>query len=402
MAVFAYNGIDEQRKPTKGTVAAESPRQARDLLRSRGVRVSDLKACGDRAQPTWFSRLMNGRARNQWSTSVHELSMLLHAGIPLLEALDTIAEQSRGGFRTAMLGLRDRVAAGSGLAEAMSQQPELFDAASIHLVEVGENAGTLEQVLAQLADFKQRMQQFKDQVFTALMYPVFLVMFGTAAALFLMTSVMPPLLENLQETLTELPWPTVIVKSISDFLMNYGWLLFLIAAAFSICSAIILQTENGRRAWHKVFLRLPVVGPMAVKQGVSRIAMIVGTLTKSGVVLTKAFELAAKSTENLVLRDALAECGDRIGAGEEIATALQRTEVIPPLAVRVFSVGQESGKLDEMLLRLSEDYERQLSTASARLTALLEPILILVLAAFVGFLLLATILPILEAGNVMS
>ena len=402
MAAFAYNGIDDQRSPTKGTVAAETPRQARDLLRARGVRVQDLKQCDASTQPTWLSSLLMGRARSQWATSVHELSMLLHAGIPLLEALDTIAEQSRGSFRTAMLGLRDRVAAGSGLAEAMSERPELFDAASIHLVEVGENSGTLEHVLSQLAEFKQRMQQLKDQVFTALMYPIFLLVFGTAAALFLMTSVMPPLLENLQETLDELPWPTVVVKTLSDFLVSYSWLLVTVAVVFTAVTIGVLRTSSGRRAWHRFFLRLPVIGPMAVKQGVSRIAMIVGTLIRSGVVLTKAVDLAAKSTENLVLRDALEKCGERIGAGEEVATALERSDVFPPLAIRVFSVGQETGKLDEMLLRLSEDYERQLSTVSARLTALLEPILILFLAAFVGFLLLATILPILEAGNVMS
>ena len=402
MAVFAYSGINQQRAPTKGTVAAETPRQARDLLRERGVRVHDLRQCDATGQSGFLSRLMLGRARNQWATSVHELSMLLHAGIPLLEALDTIAEQSRGSFRNAMLGLRDRVAAGSSLTEAMAMRPELFDAASIHLVEVGENSGTLEHVLTQLAEFKQRMQQFKDQVFTALMYPVFLFVFGTAAGLFLMTSVMPPLLENLQETLDTLPWPTVIVKSISDFLVGYGWLLFLASIVVAGAVLAFLRTSGGRRAWHRLFLKLPLIGPMAAKQGVSRIAMIIGTLVRSGVVLTKAVELAAKSTDNLILRDALTECGQRIGAGEEVATALQRTNVFPPLAVRVFSVGQDSGKLDEMLLRLSEDYERQLSTVSARLTALLEPILILFLAAFVGFLLLATILPILEAGNVMS
>jgi type II secretory pathway component PulF len=343
-----------------------------------------------------------GRARSQWTTSVYELSMLLHAGIPLLEALDTIADQSRGSFRTTMLALRDRVAAGSSLAEAMADRPGLFDPASIHLVEVGENSGRLEYVLTQLADFKQRMQQFKDQVFTALMYPVFLVAFGTLAGLFLMTSVMPPLLENLQETLQTLPWPTRVAKGISDGLLRYGPMLALglLVAGFSL--VVILRTPRGRYAWHKLLLRIPIIGPMAIKQGVSRIAMIIGTLTRSGVALTRAVELAAKSTDNRVLREALEQCGKSVQAGSEVADALKQTNVFPPLAIRIFSVGQESGKLDELLLRLSEDYERQLETASARLTALLEPILILVLAAFVGFLLLATILPILEAGNVMS
>ncbi len=150
-----------------------------------------------------------------------------------------------------------------------------------------------------------------------------------------------------------------------------------------------------------IALRLPILGPMLIKQGVSRIAMIIATLSKSGVELTRAFELAEQSTHNAVFREALHECGSRIAAGEEVADALGSSGAFPPLAVRVFSIGQETGKLDEMLFRLADDYDEQVKTTSARLTSLIEPVLILVLAAMVGFLLLATILPILEAGNVM-
>jgi type IV pilus assembly protein PilC len=164
---------------------------------------------------------------------------------------------------------------------------------------------------------------------------------------------------------------------------------------------LLLRTDQGKEAWHRTLLRLPIIGPMAIKQGVARIAMIIGTLTRSGVELTRAVELAEKSMENMIFKKALRQCRERISAGEEVAEALQQSGAFPPLAVRVFSVGQESGKLDEMLFRLADDYDAQVATASARLTALLEPVLILVLAVLVGFLLLATILPILEAGNVM-
>ncbi len=401
MSVFAYRGLDQHHVSVSGTVAADSPRQARDVLRSRGVIVRGLSEQGPLAQYGWWSRLQSGRARKHWALAVHELSMLLHAGIPLLEALDTIAQQHSGAFRTAMLGVRDRVASGASLADALRERPDLFDPASVQLVEVGENSGTLEDVLEQLAEFKQRVLQFKDQVFTALMYPVFLVIFGTAAAIFLMTSVMPPLLENLAETLDELPWPTRIVKGISDVLVQYGWLLALLAAVLVVAALLAVRTKPGRRLWDHTLLRLPLIGPLAVKQGISRVAMVIGTLCRSGITLTTAVDLAARSTDNVVLREALEDCGRSIGAGEDVSAALERTGVFPPLAVRVFSVGQESGRLDEMLMRLSTDYERQIATVSSRITALLEPLLIIVLACFVGFLLLATILPILEAGNVV-
>ena len=216
-----------------------------------------------------------------------------------------------------------------------------------------------------------------------------------------MTSVLPPLLETLQETVDVLPWPTRVAKAISDCLLTYGWLITIGTAASVALAIVLLRTEQGRAFWHRTLLKLPIIGPMAMKQGVSRIAMIIGTLTRSGVELTRAVELAERSIGNVVFQKALHECGQRIAAGEEVADALRQSGAFPPLAVRVFSVGQESGKLDEMLFRLADDYDAQVATASARLTALLEPILILVLAALVGFLLLATILPILEAGNVM-
>ena len=402
MAVFHYTGVKSDSTVVRGTVSADTPRQARDQLRGEGVRVKKIGEANTTSTTKKASLSLPLRSfRVQWATAIHELAMMLHAGIPILDALDTIADQNRGPFRVAMLKVRDRVASGSSLAGALAEQPRLFDPASIHMVEVGENSGTLDAVLQQLAQFKRKQLTLRNSVTTALVYPLFLTCFGTAAAIFLMTSVLPPLLENLEETMEVLPWPTQIAKYLSNLLLDYGWLLavLVIAILFSLIS--ILRTDWGQRYWHQKLLKLPILGPMTVKQGVSRIAMIIATLSRSGIELTKAVELAERSTSNRVFKSALKRFGERIAAGEDVSDALAKDGAFPPLAVRVFSVGQESGKLDEMLFQLADDYDEQVATASARLTALLEPALILVLAAAGGFLLLATILPILEAGNVM-
>ena len=401
MAVFSYVGIDANSAPVKGTVAADTPRQARDELRNQGVRVRKLSECKEkRSRSSSFGSLLSSQ-QTLWATAVHELAMLLDAGIPMLDALDTLADQNTGSFRAAILGVRDQVANGSSLAQALSSRPDLFDEASVHMVEVGENAGNLETVLGELAQFKQKQLQLRDAVTTAMVYPIFLICFGTAAAIFLMTSVLPPLLDNLAETLDTLPWPTLVAKTISDALVSYGWLLLIVAIAIVATIGFALRTPRGLEFWHRTLLRIPILGPMAIKQGVARIAMIIGTLSRSGVELPRAVELAEKSTKNVIFKKALNDCRGRIAAGEEVADALRDSGAFPPLAVRVFSVGQESGKLDEMLFRLAADYDDQVATSSARLTSLLEPALILILAVMVGFLLLATILPILEAGNVM-
>ena len=402
MPEFSYSGVNSTRSLVKGTIVADSPRQARDQLRGQGLAVRSLKeshaARSHRWYPSWAAR----RARLQWTIGSHELSMLLSAGIPLLEALDTLAAQHRGLFRTAIVRVRDRVASGTALAAAMAENAEVFDVASVRLIEVGENAGTLETVLEQLSDYKQRMSQLGDKVITALLYPAFLVVFGMFATIFLMTWVLPPLLENLQETVKVLPWPTRVAKALSDLVVGYGlWLLLGLAIAIGIVVSVV-RSKAGK-AWLDWFLlRLPIVGPMLVKQNVSRIAMIVGLLSRSGLTLPSAVQLAATSINNSVLRAALETACEDMASGKELSESLERSGVFPPLAVRVFSVGRDTGKLDDMLTRLSDDYNQQLGVASARLTALIEPVLILVLAVFVGFLLLATILPILQAGNLQS
>lgn len=400
MAVYQYKALDANQRSVRGTVVADTPRQARDVLRERELQVLQVNESTGRTSSNLFTGYSRRRFANQWATCTHELSMLIGAGIPLLEALDTVIEQ-HAGFNTALLKVRDEVAAGSSLSEAMRQRDDLFDPLSIHMVEVGENTGNLDVVLGQLSSFQRRMFQLKDRVLTALTYPAILVVFTTLATIFLMTYVMPALLENLQDTMDRLPWPTRVVKAISDALLQNAWWLVIAIPLAGIAAFVFLQTSAGRRWWHRSLLQLPLIGNMALKQSLSRSAMVIATLTKSGVVLTHALELAAKSSNNSLVRDALQECREAVDAGQDVAPALRQSGIFPPLAVRIFSVGQESGRLDEMLERLASDYDQEVATMSSRLTALLEPVLIILLSVLVGFVLLATILPILEAGNVL-
>ena len=400
MTVFKYHAVDEQRVKVRGTIVAESPRQARELLRGQGLTTQSVAEYGQTASRRRMS-LFASRHANTWAMTVHEIALLLRAGTPLLTALDTVAAQHRGGYRAALAKVRDRIAAGASLSEALAEQPEIFDVLSVQLVEVGENAGNLEDVLRKLAEFKQRMVQLKDQVFTALLYPAFVLCFGIAATLFLMAYVLPPLLDSLAESVDALPWPTRVVKAGSDLLLQHqiGFAVTGVTAVFAVLT--VMRTKSGRYLVDQYLLKVPLLGQMAMKQSVSRIAMVISTLVGGGVPLTKALQLAARSTRNLVLREALEDCGRSVGAGQDIGVALRRTGAFPPLLVQIFSVGQEAGELEEMLNQLSADYNRQVGALSSRLAALLEPLLIILLAGFIGFVLVATILPILEAGNVL-
>jgi type II secretory pathway component PulF len=401
MAVFTYRALNERSNLVEGTIMADTPRAARDVLRGRGLTIDAVSPQSQRLALRYWPFKRRGRHAAKRVTAIRELSTLLSAGIPLLEAVDSLARQTTGAFHTSLLLLREQIASGVGLAEAMRQQGHIYDSLSVHMVEVGENSGTLDEVLDQLANFSERSMQLKDRVTNALFYPVVVFLLSMGVGMFLMTVVVPMLLDNLLEAGKTIPWPTLVLKTVSDLVRSHGLEITAVFGLAVAAALIAVRTGPGRRAWHRLLLRIPVIGPMARKQEIARIALVVATLIKSGVVLLQALEIAGRATKNCILREALEEGQQAIHTGKDIGEALEETGQIPATVVQIFSVGQQSGRLEEMLERLADNYDRQVATLSLRLATLLEPVLIVGLALFVGFILFATVLPILEAGNVL-
>lgn len=402
MAVFAYQAVGTSAKPVRGTIAADTARQARDLLRDQGLRVKSIEEKRAQAGKSWWSKpATRGASGYQLASMARELGTMLRVGVPLTEALDTLIEQQSGRFETALRLVRDRVGGGASLAEAFGEQTDVFDEMTVRLTEVGENTGQLDAVLGRLADYKERSLEVKDRVIGALLYPAIVFVTAMFVTVFLMAFVTPMLLAGLIEAGRPLPWPTRVLKGLSDLLTTHGWWLAILAVVAAIAFSIAISTRSGRVRWHRLLLRLPLVGEMARKQAISRIAMVLSTLLESGVPFVRGIEIAARSGRNLVIEEALKEATDQIAAGVNLDDAIRETRLFPPLVVHIFAVGQESGELDGMLRNLAESYDRQVASAASRLTALLEPALIVALAVVVGFILFATLLPILEAGNVL-
>lgn len=439
MAVFTYKALQDDSSEVTGAIVADTPRQARDQLRARGLTVQGLatvrsgKATVTSAahggvpgagpgpgvglgyspdtvqspslsEQGWarFRQGLTYRRNTARTVSfIRELSTLLGVGIPVLEAIDTVAKQHRGAFRSSLLMLRDHVSQGVGLAEAMRQSPELFDEITVHVTGVGESSGTLDRALSELADFQERAMQFRNRLVSALLYPCLVLAMGLGVSIFLMTYVVPDLLQTLVESGQPLPLSTRLVKGVSDGLLAWWWLLILVGVMAAGAFAWVLSKPRGRWAWDKLKLRLPLVGDLIRKQAVVRIAVVVSTLLKSGIELVTAVRIARGSTANVVLADALERCERAIESGRDVAAALESTGSFPAVVVQVVSVGQQSGKLEEMLDRLATDYDRQVASAAQRLTVLLEPALIVVLAVVIGLIAFATILPIMQAGNVL-
>lgn len=403
MAVYNYSAIiDKGDTPgglARGVMVADSPRQARDLLRARGLRVQNL--CVQTSTTTRRFGWSGSGSGAQSMMAIRDFSTLLSVGMPVVESLKTVAKQHVGSLNRALLILSDRVAAGASVAEAASEQRWLFDELSIRMIEVGENAGNLDEVLRQLADFKERSHRLKDRVVGALLYPAIVLLASLSVTIFMMTVVVPMLLSALIESGRPLPWPTRILQLISGTLVRHGPLVGIVAAVAAFALWRFIKTSVGRRWWHLMMLRAPVLGQMVQKQSVSRLSMVLATLMRSGIAFVRAIEIAARAAPNTVVRDALESTRDSIVAGQDIGRALEKTGIFPPVVIQIFAVGQETGHLADMLDRLATDYDRQVESLSGRLAAILEPTLILGLAIFVGFILFATLLPILEAGNVL-
>jgi general secretion pathway protein F len=396
MPVFSYKASSPTVTLLRGVIVADTPRAAREQLRSQGLSIHQLLP---KREARGFS--IRRRHGSQAITFYRELSTLLAVGIPLLEALDISASQHQGAFKMTLLSLRDRISTGHTLADAFRDHPGIFDDLSVTLTEVGESTGTLDAALSRLADFKERSSSLKNRVATALIYPAIVLGMSVLVSVLLMTVVVPNLLTTLVESGKPLPLPTRIVKSASDFLVGNWWILLPAFIALIGITAIALRTAKGKRLFHGLQLWLPVLGPMIQKQAIVRIAVVMSTLLRSGVEFLRALEIARRSTANVILRDALQACESAIAAGGDIAPALQGTNAFPPVVVQVFSIGQQSGKLEELLDRLAADYDAQLQHATSRLTAILEPALILFLVAVVGLIGLATMLPLLEASDAL-
>jgi len=296
--------------------------------------------------------------------------------------------------------LADQVASGTGLAESMGRQPDIFDELCVSITQVGQSTGSLDVALHRLADFREKSERLRSRLVSALIYPAIVCVIGVAVSVFLMTFVVPNLLRTLTESGRELPMITRAVKAASDLLLGWWWVLLAGVMGIVVAVRLVLRTTTGRRLADRLILHLPLLGGLARKENTSRIAVVMAALLRSGVQFTDAIRITRDTVGNRVFRDALMDYETAVAAGRDVAGPLAASGVFSPMVVQMLAVGQQAGQLEQMLEQVAGAYDRQVATATGRLTAALEPLLIVLLAVLVGFIALATILPILEISNV--
>ena len=290
MAVFAYTASSTSASSSpmqNGVIVADSPRQVRDRLRAQGLSVLSVREQSNARHGNVWSRFIARRSAARVTTLFQEMATLLGAGIPILEALDTIVRQHTGRFRLSVLLIRDNVCSGASLAQSLALQPELFDPLVISIVEVGENSGSLDHALQRLVEYRKKSAGLKNRILTALLYPCIVLLAGVCVSIFLMTYVVPNILVVLLDSGKPLPKITLIVKTISDLLVHGWWVFTILIALLAIVTASILRSTRGKLAWHRFQLRIPILGELIRKQSIARITMVMATLLKSGLVSSK-------------------------------------------------------------------------------------------------------------------
>lgn len=417
MPVFNYLVLQADSASRRGVLTADSAPEVRRVLADRGFIVLDVRKAGERSGISrWFLSfdaiwgLSFGRRKANHrvvASFASELATLLSVGTPLTEALDLMARARGRDFdvrrsREVALHLRDRIVAGASLAAAMAELPWMFDELCVQLTRVGEAAGSLDVALKRLADFKQRTAQLRGRIGTALLYPCIVLMMSVVVTLFLMSFVVPSILEPLADLGKPLPWPTLVVQGASDLLLGWWWLLAIVGLSIVISLTLGLRTHRGARLRDRWMLAMPLLGTLVSKSIIVRICVVLGTLLRSGMPMVQALEATERTIRNSVFAGAIRQCIEAIRSGRDVGPAVEAVGLFPPLVVQVLAIGQESGQMEEMLDRLATEYDGQVAQAAQRLSVALEPLLILFLASIVLLIALATMLPILQAGDVLN
>lgn len=403
MPVYTYKAYNNSGQLKTGIADADSPREARVSLRRDGLLVTDISevaGLSKKKSSRFAIKRMRRKTQRELPQITRQLATLLGSGIPLNEALKALVEQiETKALEAVFRNVRERIGQGASFAEALEQHPGVFPPLYVSMVRAGEAAGNNDVVLDRLANFMLRQAKMKNKVLAALTYPMIMVGVGAIVVGVLMTKVVPKLIVLVESRGSELPTPTIILKNSSDFLVSYWYLILLAVFLVNLSVTAIRRSPRGRYATDKVLLKLPVFGDLFTKQAISRFAVSLSTLLKTGVPVLDAIKIVRDIVANTVLKRVLDDLHAAILQGADISTPLKRSGIFPPAVGYMIAVGEQTGDLETVLDRLAEAYEQEVEIATERMTAVIEPMMILLMAVVVAFIVMSVVLPMLQLGQ---
>jgi len=402
MPVFQYKGINAQDKKVSGIIDAESPKVARQKLRKLQIYPTDLLETGERQRAGKGLRLpwSSGVKPFELSVMTRQLSTLVGAGLPLVRCLSALTEQVESeNLRDVLAEVRERVNEGASLADALGHYPRIFSDLYVNMIRAGEQAGALEIVLKRLADFTEGQTDLRNKVLYAMLYPLVILGIGFVVVMVMFTVVIPRIIILFEQTHQVLPLLTRIMIGLSHFARSWWWLVLILLGAGASALTRYVRTPAGREWRDQNLLKIPVIGNLARKLAISRFSKTLATLLMSGIPLLRSLEIVERVVNNTVLARAIEMARGNITEGANIADPLRQSGVFPPFVIQMIASGEQSGDLEFMLEKASEAFDKEVETAIAGLTALIEPVMILGLAGVVVLIILSFLLPILNLAQ---
>ena len=401
MPVYGYTFRDSNNTIQKGTAEADSEEFLRKRFQEQGFEILEVEVLRKGStKPRSFGKVKLARL----SVFCRQFSTMVDAGVSLVRCLDVLGQQTEDPkLRRILADVGERVESGDSLSKAMQRHPATFNNLFIGLIRAGEVGGVLEETLQRIAGFLEADVALRRKVRSALTYPILVVVFAIAIVIFLVTFIIPRFIEVFIDlNIKDLPGATQLLIDISNF-MTTRWLWMIIGlVVFLIVWKAFVSTKFGRRLVDRLKLMLPVFGKLHHKICLARFSRTLGTLLTSGVPILQAMETVAGTVGNTILSEALLEARARIREGDRIGDPLERSGMFPPMVVHMISVGEESGSLDFMLQKIADFYENEVEATLASLTAAIEPLLIIVLGFIVGFIVIAMLLPLVNAVTQLS
>jgi len=424
MANFQYSALDAKGEQTTGTIPANSETEAIQQLRAKGLYPTQIQEEGKgrkgkvaapvkskaKAAAKASKSLVGGRVKpKNLMIFTRQLATLIDSGLPLLRSLTVLEKQEPHPVLRATVGsLAENVQGGSTFSESLAQHPKIFNKLYVNMVKAGELGGVLEIVLNRLAEYQEKAQKLKNKIVSAMVYPVIVMFIAVAILVFLMIFIVPKFKEMFASTESELPTISKIVFGTSEFFLARPLFVPNIVFVFIVVGFGIFffnmwgRTKGGRKSIDTIKLKLPVLGDIQRKSAVSRFSRTLGTLVTSGVPILQALNITRDTAGNVVLSQAIEKVHESVKEGETIVAPLQASGVFPSMVISMVDVGEETGQLPEMLLKVADVYDDEVDNSVTALTSILEPIMIVFLALVVGSVVFALFLPLIKMIETMG
>jgi general secretion pathway protein F len=404
MGAFEFVAIDKSGKESRGLLEGDTPKHVRQILRERQllpISVTEVAKKESRRQFTGFS-VRRSLSANELSLLTRQLATLSEAGLPLEEALLAVSQQNENPrAKSIMLGVRSRVLEGHTLADGLGDFPNAFPEIYRATVAAGEQSGHLDAVLERLAEFTEARKLLQQQVRNALIYPIALVVTAVAIISFMLAYVVPKVVYIFENYNQQLPILTRIMIASSDFIRDYWFALIAGFIALFFGVRHLLKHEGPKRRYHHALLRTPIVSRLTRGLNTARFTQTLSILAGSGVPILESLQIAAKVVVNVPMREAVEEAALRIREGAMISKSLAASKLFPPMTTHLIASGEASGRLEEMLSRAAKNQEREVDSLIATLLGIMQPLLVIFMAAIVLLIVLAILLPIFEINNLI-